>query len=288
MGLAVVAVLAGGAMAQAADGFAWKDLGGGRLELRENGKVALIYNYEEQLKAGAPEDRRRCCYLFPVYTPAGVSVLDDFPVDHYHHRGLFWAWPVVRVPGVSADSWMMRDVHARFEKILDQDADADHARLVVRNGWRVTAGGANQRIVQETVTITVHKATEEARELEITIELEAIGDPVTIAGSQEQGKSYGGLSARLAPRTETKISADDEPVAKDSDLVRHSWAEIDATYGERIGKIRITNGEMNPGGQPEWCLREYGFIGAAYPGQAGTTITPGTPLRLSYTVRFSD
>ena len=52
--------------------FAWKDIGDGRMELREGGKVALVYNYGPQLKAGAPEDRRRCCYIFPLDTPAGV------------------------------------------------------------------------------------------------------------------------------------------------------------------------------------------------------------------------
>jgi len=80
-------------MAQAP--FAWKYIGDGRMELREGGKAALVYNYGPQLKAGAPEDRRRCCYIFPLYTPGGVSMLDDFPADHWHHRGLFWAWPVV-------------------------------------------------------------------------------------------------------------------------------------------------------------------------------------------------
>src|SRR5256714_7531531 len=76
-----------------AEPFAWKDLGEGRMELRESGKPALVYNYGVQSREGAPEDRKRCCYIFPVYTPAGVSMLDDFPRDHWHHRGLFWAWP---------------------------------------------------------------------------------------------------------------------------------------------------------------------------------------------------
>ena len=72
--------------------FSWKDLGDGRLELRDAGKPALVYNYGRQLKPGAPEEKRRCCYIFPVYTPAGVSMLDDFPQDHWHHRGPWWRW----------------------------------------------------------------------------------------------------------------------------------------------------------------------------------------------------
>src|SRR4051794_11520656 len=87
--------------------FAWEGIGGGGMELREGGKVALVYNYGPQLKAGAPEEKRRCCYIFPVYSPGGVSMLDDFPQDHWHHRGLFWSWPVVETEGKQYDIWMM-------------------------------------------------------------------------------------------------------------------------------------------------------------------------------------
>src|ERR1017187_10428865 len=96
--------------------FTWKDLGGGRVELSERGKPALVYSYGPQWKEGAPEDRRRCCYLFPVYTPAGVSMLDDFPQDHWHHRGLFWSWPVVEVGGKKYDGWMTFTAKHRSEK----------------------------------------------------------------------------------------------------------------------------------------------------------------------------
>ena len=113
--------------------FAWKDLGGGRLELSERGKPALVYNYGPQLKAGAPEDRRRCCYFFPVYTPAGVSMLDDFPPDHWHHRGLFWAWPVVEVEGRQYDLWMKMTAKHRAAQAPATSVNASGARLETRN-----------------------------------------------------------------------------------------------------------------------------------------------------------
>ncbi|MGC4053546.1 MAG: PmoA family protein [Paludibaculum sp.] len=98
----------------------WKDRKDGRVELLEDGKTALVYNYGPQLKEGAPENRRRCCYIFPVLTPGGVSMLDDFPKDHYHHRGVFWAWPVVETGSQKLDSWMFPNLQNRFE-----------------NGWRL-------------------------------------------------------------------------------------------------------------------------------------------------------
>ncbi|MGB9605459.1 MAG: DUF6807 family protein, partial [Bryobacteraceae bacterium] len=58
--------------------FAFREVGAGRLELSENGRPVFVYNYGMQLKEGAPEDRQRCCYLHPVWTPAGTVVTDDF------------------------------------------------------------------------------------------------------------------------------------------------------------------------------------------------------------------
>jgi len=96
---------------------------------------------------GAPEDRRRCCYIFPVYTPAGVSMLDDFPQDHWHHRGLFWAWPVVETGGQEYDLWMTFTAKHRSVK----PPVTSGGTLRAQNVWE--AGGKD--IVKEDLRLTV-------------------------------------------------------------------------------------------------------------------------------------
>ena len=130
------ALLAAAVPLLAQEPFAWKDLGDGRMELRERGKPVLVYNYGAQLKQGAPEDRRRCCYIFPVYTPGGVSMLDDFPADHWHHRGLFWAWPVVERAGKKYDLWMNMTARHRSEKPPVVSGGTGGARLEAENYWQ--------------------------------------------------------------------------------------------------------------------------------------------------------
>lgn len=34
----------------------------------------------------------RSNYIHPLYTLDGTVLTEDFPVDHLHHRGIFWAW----------------------------------------------------------------------------------------------------------------------------------------------------------------------------------------------------
>lgn len=276
------------AAAPAAAQMEWRELPGQRIEVTDAGRPALVYNYGPQLPAGVPENRRRCCYIYPLYTPAGVSMLDDFPKDHYHHHGLFWAWPVVETPGGRFDLWMYRGIEHRFVGWIRRDPREGAAQLVAENGWYVK----DERIVREIVEILVHPAKGNERRIDVALEWEALKEPVTLRGSQEQNKSYGGFSARFAPRDQTRIRTSEGMAEKDEDLVRHRWAELEAVYQGRRAALRITPADGNPGIPYQWCLRHYGFAGASFPGKTGEsngyTLQPGAPLRLRFTVTASD
>lgn len=263
---------------------AWKDLGDGRMELSEGGKPALVYNYGPQWKEGAPDDRRRCCYLFPVYTPAGVSMLDDFPQDHWHHRGLFWAWPVVETGGKTYDLWM----HFTAKHHPSNFHVESGGKLRAENLWK--ADGKD--IVKESLRLTVLPAKGNTREMDVELTWEALGAPVTLRGSEEAGKSYGGLSARFAPREGTVVRADGEVLTKDEDRTPRKWAELEAVYGGKRAAFRITPDPKNPHEPNQWCLRAYGFVGASFPGRTetveGYTLEKGKPLTLKYRVQVRD
>ncbi|MEO8370418.1 MAG: DUF6807 family protein [Candidatus Solibacter sp.] len=260
-------------------GFAWQDIGEGRMELREGGKVALVYNYGPQLKAGAPEEKRRCCYIFPVYTPGGVSMLDDFPQDHWHHRGLFWSWPVVETEGKKYDIWMMFTAKHRAVGV----PAVSGGTLRASNIWE--AGGKN--IVKEDLRLAVLPAAGNTREMDVELKWEALGAPVTLRGSAEAGKSYGGLSTRFAAREGTVLRADGATIAKDEDLVPHKWAELEGVFGGKRVALRITAETAM-----QWCLRNYGFVGASFPGRTATvdgyTLERGKPLTLKFRVAVKD
>jgi hypothetical protein len=264
--------------------FVWKDVGDGRLALTEHGNPVLVYNYGPQLKEGAPENRRRCCYIYPLYTPAGVSMLDDFPKDHWHHRGLFWAWPVVETQGNVYDEWMNMTVKDHTTK----PPVTKGGRLQVENTWQLDG----HDIVREGVVLTALPSNGDARELTLELTLEALANPVTLKGSREAGKSYGGFSARFAPRADTILRADDETLSKDEDLTPRHWAELEGTYGGKKAVLRITPDASDPGAPYQWCLRKYGFVGASFPGRTSTedgfTLQPKKPLKLTFQVRIVD
>jgi hypothetical protein len=262
----------------AAGPFAFRDVTPASLEVSDNGKPVLVYNHGMMLADGVDSKYRRSSYLHPVYAPDGTVLTDDFPKDHPHHRGLCWSWPIVTFAGQTHDVWAVIGMHQRFVKWTAKRLTAEHAVIGVENGW--FAG--ERKAVKETVELTVRRAEGRRRTFDVKLTFEAVDQPVEISGREAKG--YGGFGVRFAPRTETvlRTAAGVEP--KDSDMVEHPWAELEATFAGRRAGMRIEDMAANPGAPNGWCLRHYGYVAVNYPGLVKITLVPGKPLVLTYRV----
>lgn len=257
--------------------FAFTNVGDTTVRLTQGGKPVYAYNYGMMLAEGAPAERRRSSYLHPVWAPNGVIVTDDFPKDHYHHRGISWMWPVVIVDGEKYDHWMVKGIQTRFVRWMAREASANSAKLAVENGWFV----GDRKVLREEVEIVADDAG-----LAVKLTFDAL-TPLQIAGTQEGKKGYGGLSFRFAPRKGTVINTEAGKEAKDSDLVPHPWAELEGEFEGGRAAARVDIDMANPGYPNGWCLRHYGFLGVNYPGLDPIAITPGKPLVMKYRVKIS-
>ncbi len=261
--------------------FRFRDVNADSIELSEGGKPVFVYIHGRVLANGAPEARRRSGYVHPVYAPDGTVVTDDFPRDHFHHRGIFWAWPIVRAGGQKYDPWLVEEtMTVRFVRWLARDARARSARLAVENGWFT----GEKKLVKETVDIVARPARFERREIEFSVTFEALSVPVELEGEPTNEKGYGGFSVRFAPRQQTVITTDKGVEAGDTDMVPHPWAQMEGDFGGRRAGLRIDIDPGNPAYPNGWCLRKYGFLGVNFPGRKVFTLEPGKPLRLKYRV----
>jgi hypothetical protein len=265
-----------------ASAFSWHDLDNGRIELREGGRPVLVYNWGVQATKGAPADRARCCYIYPAFTPNGVNPLDDAPTDHWHHRGLFWGWPKIETGGRTYDLWMYPNVRHEFGELIEKGSEG---RLKARQFW--VADG--KRMVQETVEIRARPLGKGPRVIDVTLTLEALASTVTIYGSPDAGKAYGGFNARFAARENTSIHADQQRQVKDQDREFHQSATLEGQFDGKRAGLTIRN--LGPE-RHQWCLRHYGFVGASYPGyseeRTSHSLEPGRPLTLRYQVEIFD
>jgi hypothetical protein len=253
----------------------------GRLTLTENGKPVYVYNQTPQLPAGIPEDRRRSTYFHPVYDLDGGVVTDDFPADHLHHRGLSWMWPHVTIAGEEYNLWEMRGgvIRQVFESWLVKETGPIAAILGIKNCWMVQ----DRKVMDEWVWMRVFRSSPEARVLDLALTFEP-REPIRLLGAD--GKGYGGLCFRFAPRDGTVIHSSDGLEDRDSNDRRPLWADLSATYkasGHTCG-VTIMQAESNPDAPSEWCLRHYGFLGVSWPGLTPVTLPADKPVTMAFRI----
>lgn len=275
--LGVAVALAGGAGAP----FRYTEVGNHALKLWEGDQPVFVYNHGLVSREGLPADRTRSTYLHPLYGLEGEVLTDDFPADHTHHRGLFWAWPHVRVGGQSLDLWMLRGVRQQFERWLARDTDVEgSARLGVENAWYV----GDRQIMREQAWFRVHRAGPESRAMDVEFVWVPVGEPVTLAGAE--GKSYGGLTLRYAPRTETVITTPLGQGSEDLAMTRLAWADLSARFaGSRdFSGAAVFIAPNHPDFPPMWLTRHYGCLCVGWPGVEPQTFAPDQPIRAGYRV----
>src|SRR5215203_23868 len=92
-------------------------------------------------------------YIHPVYTPSGKIVTDDYPADHYHHHGIWFAWTKTRFENGHPDFWNVDDGTGRV--------DAGAANIYAARGNVLGAFNSSQSYVSLTGTQPKVALTEE-------------------------------------------------------------------------------------------------------------------------------
>ncbi|MCD6338848.1 MAG: PmoA family protein [Verrucomicrobia bacterium] len=246
--------------------------------LWEGARPVFAYNHGFLLKPGVPESYRRSSYIHPLYGLDGEVLTDDFPKDHYHHRGVFWTWPHVWVNGRSYDPWTVRDMKTRFERCLAKQGGAAAAVLAVENGWYAEG----KKVMRERVWIRVYRAAPEGRFIDIDLFLSPTESPVKLAGAENKG--YGGLTIRFAPRLETTIATPLGDGPKDLLMTRLPWADLTGRLAaeKTLAGAAIFVSPDHPDFPPMWLTRHYGALCVGWPGVEPKELLPGRAVRCSY------
>lgn len=252
------------------------------LHLFESDEPVFTYNYGMLLKPGVPEDRRRSGYIFPLYGPDGTQILDDFPEDHYHHRGLYWAWPHVVIDGESYDLWHIKGIYQRFEKWLGEETGPVFSRFGVQNGWYLN----DKKVMDEIAWVTIFRSGDIGRVLDFRLSWETVDKDITLIGKYGDKKTYGGFNVRFAPFQNPKITTNEGHRNKNSDTLRFPWADLSALFddNDKYSGLSVFENSNNINFPNAWTLRHYGFLNPAWPGMKPFTLKPGKPVNAEYRV----
>lgn len=256
--------------------------------IKEDGKNVLAYRYEPgDLPRFVTERYRRACYIHPLYGLDGEEMTQDFPFDHFHHRGVFWAWPESLLGDKKMDVWALdgaRQVHAEW---LTQEANDERAEMAIVNHW-VYDEAPDVPIIREEVRWIVHPEKGNARAIDFTLSFQNIADEVfTIKGSGTESKGYGGFCLRPdATRLPMIFTSKQGKSPEDVLSLETPWVDVSfaVTPGEpKISGMAIFQHPGNPGyPHPGWILRHYGFLGQSFPHTQEHVLKPKEILSLKY------
>jgi hypothetical protein len=265
--------------------FQFKDVDDKSLGLWEGDKPVLVYNHGVITKENLPQNesrRSRSCYVHPVWGLNGEIVTDDFPRDHYHHHGIFWTWPHVSIEGQQYDLWADKGIRQKFVRWLDRETGPLAAVLAVENGWFV----GDRKVMIERVWLQAYKSDGNTRALDIELVFIPTDRPITLWGAE--GKSYGGLTMRFAPRSrqDTLITVPSGRTKDDLPDTPLAWADFTSKFGEAAAQSggAVLVDPNHPNYPPTWLTRHYGPLCVGWPGVKPQTFEPRRPIRLSYRV----
>ncbi len=165
-----------------------------------------------------------------LYGLDGNLITEDFPTDHRHHRGVFWAWHQVLVGDKHlGDSWVCKDFVWDVQSV-ETPGDEDSKSIVATVLWKspdhVDSSGEMVPVVRERSTITAHRQKQRYRQIDFEISLLALVADVRIGGSDD-AKGYGGFSPRIKLNQQTRfVSADGDVAAIKTAIQAGMWINI--------------------------------------------------------------
>ena len=232
----------------------------------------------------------RANYIHPLYGLDGEILTEDFPADHPHHRGVFWAWHQVWLDDKKlGDNWAAQDF---FWDVYDAEIltiDSKSRALKLHVYWKspdlTDTDGKQQPFVKETTTIRIHHTEGDIRKIDFKIELLALKDNMRLGGS-EDAKGYGGFTTRIPLPDGLEFTGTNGPVEPTNLSVEAGpWLDFSGNLGGQGKKsgLAILCHSSSPGYPQRWILRRKGSAqNPVYPGRHPVSLSREKPLILRY------
>ncbi|MDP8245161.1 MAG: PmoA family protein [Candidatus Hinthialibacter antarcticus] len=242
----------------------WQDDGETTLSLYEGDRFILNYHYGViSPPEGVATHRSRSSYFHPLTGLDGEIFTEDFPTDHYHHRGFYFAWPGVHVGDQRYDMWHLIGMWTKFERILVKEEGPVFTELIIQNGWY----DSQRKVMDEVMNLTVWHSDGVGQFMDVQYTWTPLVD-IEIGPKDQKG--YGGLNFRFPNRKNTVVTNIDG-VQPTSDLKRSPWTDYSGVFkGQNAPSgVTIMNHPDNIDANPPWIIRaadDYGFLGISWPG----------------------
>jgi hypothetical protein len=260
----------------------------GGILLLEKGEKVLFYQAEPKNHKGQYERRH---YIHPLWTPDGAAITEDFPADHLHHRGVFWAWHQVWIGEQRiGDPWEIKGFEQHVSDLEFMTRQDGSGILKVQVEWKSPEWKREGRmvpyIIEESV-ITISPRNRNARRIDFEISLLAQTENLRIGGSEDE-KGYSGFSVRMVLPADVEFSGPQgQLVPQNTAVASPGYINVTGSIGKGGNEagIVIADHPDNPGYPHPWILRARNSMqNAAYPGSGTVPVSTTEPLVLKYSL----
>ncbi len=274
----------------------------GVITLRLAGKTAFTYRTE---KTDLPTNRtdlknifKRGGYLHPVLSPSGKQITDDYPADHKHHHGIWFAWTHTEFEGRTPDFWNMGDGKGTVEFVsLDKTWSGPvHAGFSSQHRQVDLSAPKPKTALNETWNVRLYAVGKDTKKPYFVFDVEVTDVCATNLPLKLPTYRYGGIGVRGNGAWNGKTNLNflnSEGVTDrskgDKNETSGRWAHLGGLVDGALTGLAILGHPDNVRApQPQRIHPTEPFINFA-PQQAGDVeITPGRPLTLRYRFVVAD
>lgn len=255
--------------------------------IKEDGANVLFYQaMTKSLNGKSP----RANYIHPLYNIDGFELTEDFPLDHLHHRGIFWTWHQVIIGEKQiGDSWECKEFAWDVIDVIASGKRSNSIMLHAKTNWLSALwkdeNGKLKPFLEENAMITIQAIKDNYRVIDFEISLLALVDNLKIGGSTD-AKGYGGFSVRMKLPKDIKFDSQNgemKPITNQLDA--GAWMNVSGSLATNNGKggvVMICHPD-NPLYPEKWIIRKKGSMqNPVFPGRSPVSISTTTPTILKY------
>jgi len=224
-------------------------------------------------------------YIHPLYSLDGDMLTEEFPKDHLHHRGIFWAWHQIYIDTLAVgDGWIMENVSTDVVSV-NTNKNNGSAQISANVLWKSKLYKNQKPFIEEHTTITIHKALDNFRMIDFEIKLKALVPQVFIGGSDNE-KGYGGFSPRIKlPENLIFTSKNGKIVPQNLQIKAGPWMDFSGSFGssKELSGLTILCHPSTPNYVAPWILRqENSMQNIVFPGREKVNLSMDKSMVLRY------
>ena len=191
----------------------------------------------------------RSGYIHPVFTPSGRLVTDDYPSDHYHHHGIWFAWTKTEFEGKHPDFWNVGDGTGRvdLEKVGSTWAGPVQAGFTSLQKYVALSGASPKTALNEQWEVRVYDVGE--KEPYYLFDIVATQEAASASPLILEEYRYGGMGVRghrdWRDKAKVNFLTADGKTRLDGNATRSRWCYIGGTVDGALAGIAVLDHPSN-------------------------------------------